>query len=254
MVRRAKTTKIAKPVVRGQKVSHPAASAKRPAKKAGRSTKGALSSASPKRTAPIAPSAPELSKEELRTQVAKLERSNANLRVKNREASREAKTTAARIAELEQQVARFENQLAPQAAEPAEDRAALAPAGRRTRHREIDSSDSVPQSVAVEEPVPLDMEAETALASLEEHLGEEIPVDLEDVNALANPKEASALANPEEHLGEEIPVDLEAASALVNLEEASALANPEEHLGEEIPVDLTSEAARVSPEEHLGGD
>jgi hypothetical protein len=224
MVRRAKTTKIAKLVVRGQKTSHPAASAKRPAKKAGRSTKGALSSASPKRTAAIAPSAPKLSKEELRTQVAKLERSNANLRVKNREASREANTTAARIAELEQQMAGLEKQLAAQAAEPVEDRSALAPAGRRTRHREIDSSDSVPQSVAVEEPVPLDMEAETALASLEEHRGEEIPVDLEN------------------------------ASALANLEEASALANPEEHLGEEIPVDLTAEAARVSPEEHLGGD
>ena len=116
MVRRAKTTKIAKPVVRGRKASHPAASTKRPAKKAGRSTKGASSSASPKRTAPIAPSAPKLSKEELRTQVAKLGRSNANLRVKNREASREANTTAARIAELEQQMAGLEKQLAAQAA------------------------------------------------------------------------------------------------------------------------------------------
>jgi hypothetical protein len=122
----------------------------------------------------VAPSAPKLSKDELRTQVEKLERANANLRAKNREGSREAKTTAARIAELAEQVARLEKQLAEQAAAAGGDRAALAPKGRRQiRHREIDPGDSVPPGVAVEEPAPPDLEAETARENLEEHLGGE---------------------------------------------------------------------------------
>ena len=179
MARRARTTKTAKLAVRGRKASHPVASAKRPTKKAARTAKGAVSTASPKRTPSVAPSAPKLSKDDLRAQVEKLDRANANLRVKNREASREFKTMAARIAELEEQVARLEKQLAAQATGAGGDRAAPAPKLRRTRHREIDPGDSVPPGVAVEEPAPLDLEAEAALANLEEHLGDEERLDLE---------------------------------------------------------------------------
>jgi septal ring factor EnvC (AmiA/AmiB activator) len=103
------------------------------------------------RTPPlVAPSAPKLSKEELRAQGEKLERANANLRTNDREASREAKTTAARIDELEEQVAQLEKQSAARAVRVNDNRASLAPKSRRARHREIDPGDSVPPGVAVE--------------------------------------------------------------------------------------------------------
>ncbi len=111
----------------------------------------------------------KLSKEELRSQVEKLERANDKLRAKGREFGRAGRQAADRIAELESEVARLERQLkrqAPKAAAPA-------PA-RRQRRREIDPGDAVPPGVAVEEPEPLDKEAETALAALEEHLPSEL--------------------------------------------------------------------------------
>jgi hypothetical protein len=46
--------------------------------------------------------------------------------------------------------------------------------GRRTRRsRDIDPGDAVPQGVAVQDPTPLDEEAETALENLKEHFGAE---------------------------------------------------------------------------------
>jgi chromosome segregation ATPase len=104
----------------------------------------------------VAPSAPKLSKDELRAEIEKLERANANLRSRNRAASRQAKTSAARIAELEEQVGRLQKQSAARAAGVDDNRASPAPKSRRTRHREIDPGDSVPPGVAVEEPGPLD--------------------------------------------------------------------------------------------------
>jgi chromosome segregation ATPase len=181
-------------------------------------------------------SAPKLSKDELRAQVEKLERANANLRTKSREASREAKTTAARVAELEAQVVRLEKRLVAQAARAGDDRAASAPKGRRARHREIDPGDSVPPGVAVEEPAPLDLEAETTLANLEEHLGEEAPPDLD-----AEP----AQENLGEHVGTE---------ALMELEIETDLTNQEQHPGGDAPLDLEVAVAREDPGEHLGGE
>jgi hypothetical protein len=157
----------------------------------------------------MAPSPPKLSKDELRAQVEKLERANANLRAKNRGASREAKTTAARVAELEEQVARLEKQLVAQTAAAGGDRAAPAPKGRRARHREIDPGDSVPPEVAVEEPAPLDLEAETAPANLEEHLGDEAPLDL---------GAETARPNVEAHPGGEAPLDLATQTVRENVE------------------------------------
>jgi hypothetical protein len=210
MARRAKTTKTAKPAMRGRKTGHPATSVKRPTKKAARTAKGAVSTASPKRTPPIAPVAPKLNKDELRAQVDKLERANANLRAKNREGNREAKTTAARIGELEEQVARLEKLFAAHAAEAGGDRAAPAPKLRRTRHREIDPGDSVPPGVAVEEPAPLDLEAEITLANLEEHLGGDVPLVVEA---------ETVRDTMEERLGGEAPSDLDVATGRENLGE-----------------------------------
>jgi hypothetical protein len=158
----------------------------------------------------VAPSAPKLSKVELHAQVDKLERANANLHAKNREASRQAKTSAARIADLEGQVAQLEKQSAARAAGVNDNRTSPAPKSRRARHREIDPGDSVPPGVAVGEPAPLDQEAVTALANLEEHLGDEAPLDL----GAETPRE-----NVEEHFGGETPVDLETATARENVED-----------------------------------
>jgi predicted RNase H-like nuclease (RuvC/YqgF family) len=57
-----------------------------------------------------------VSKGDLRVQIEKLEQVNAKLRSKSREAAREAKLSANRIAELEQQVAKLERRLKPKAA------------------------------------------------------------------------------------------------------------------------------------------
>jgi hypothetical protein len=69
------------------------------------------------------------------------------------------------------------------------DRVALASKGRRATHREIDPGDSVPPGVAVEEPAPLDLEAETALANLEERLVDEAPLDVDAETARENVEE-----------------------------------------------------------------
>jgi hypothetical protein len=236
MARRAKTTKTAKPAVRGRKASHPAASIKRPTKKAARTARRAVSKALPKRTPRMAPSPPKLSKDELRAQVEKLERANANLRAKNREAGREVKKTAARIFELEEQVARLEKQLAAQEAGSGGDRAAPAPKDRQAKHREIDRGDSVPPGVAVQEPAPLDLEAETVLANLEEHLGDEAPLDVD-----AEPTRDDLA----ESLGEETPL---------NVEIETDPTKHEQHLDGAAPLDLEAAAARENPGEQLGGE
>jgi hypothetical protein len=63
--------------------------------------------------AAAAPSLPlgQVSKGDLRAQIEKLEEANAKLRAKSREAAREAKLSANRIAELEQHVAQLEKRL-----------------------------------------------------------------------------------------------------------------------------------------------
>jgi septal ring factor EnvC (AmiA/AmiB activator) len=57
-----------------------------------------------------------MSKGDLRAQIEKLEQANAKLRAKAREAGRDAKISATRIAELEKQVAQLEGQPKPKAA------------------------------------------------------------------------------------------------------------------------------------------
>jgi hypothetical protein len=58
------------------------------------------------------PAAPKVSKDELRAQLDKLERANATLRARNREAQRAAKAAAAELAELHDRVAELEQLLA----------------------------------------------------------------------------------------------------------------------------------------------
>jgi hypothetical protein len=137
----------------------------------------APSRAKPKKAAAKAPSKatsakaaagrpPMVSKGDLRAQVEKLEQTAATLRVKSREANRTNRQANARIAELEEEVARLEKQVASQSG--AAKRGATRAGARKSR--DIDPGDAVPPGVAVQEPEPLDQEAETAKESLEEHL------------------------------------------------------------------------------------
>ena len=93
-----------------------------------------------------------------------LERTNATLRTKSREANRAAKTAAARIAELEDQVGRLEEQAAPPPATAPAKRGPkrAAPVRNKRQRRGVDPGDAV----AVEEPAPLDESAETARENL----------------------------------------------------------------------------------------
>jgi septal ring factor EnvC (AmiA/AmiB activator) len=115
--------------------------------------------------------APKLSKDELRAQVAKLEGSNATLKAKSRDMNRAFKAANSRIADLETELAELREQAA--AAQPVTKpvKEAKAPrAARASRKASIDPGDAVPPGVAVEEPQPLDEEAQTARDALEEHL------------------------------------------------------------------------------------
>src|SRR6202051_1700826 len=160
MARVIKATRTTKTAAAGRKPGRPAvvAQKKTPAKAA-------------KAAAAAAPAAPKLSKDELRALTEKLERANATLRAKNRDASKAAKVATARIAELEDQVAQLERKAASQAA-PAKRGPKPEPKARsKGQGSAVDSGDAVPPGVAAQEPAPLDEEAETARENLEGHLG-----------------------------------------------------------------------------------
>ncbi len=143
---------------------------RRPGRPASASAKLAVKGRTP---SPTLSRAPKLSKDELRAQVEKLERANATLRAKSRETNRVAKSSAARVAELEGEVARLERKVASQAAAaPRGPKPRTSTRGKR-RSSDIDPGDAVPPGVAVQEPAPLDAEAEIARENLEEKLGGE---------------------------------------------------------------------------------
>lgn len=160
MARVTRTTKTTRSAPSGRKPGRPATAPVQAAK-----------ARSPKNHSPARK--PAISKDELRAQVAKLERANARLRARSREANRAAKTAAAHIAELEDRVARLEKQVT--SPPPAVRRARPPGATSRTRRPEQDRDpgDAVPPGVAVEAPAPLDEEAEAARENLEQHLGGE---------------------------------------------------------------------------------
>jgi hypothetical protein len=124
-----------------------------------------------------APAAPKMSKDELRAQLEKMERANANLRAKNRELKRAAGDSADRVAALEGEVARLERKVA---AQPAPTRAPRRP---RQRPEDVgvaerdpgdrDPGDAVPPGVAVQNPGPLSEDDKRVLEHLNEELGPE---------------------------------------------------------------------------------
>jgi hypothetical protein len=138
-----------------------------PRRAPGRPRRGAAEpvSAAPRR-------APAVSKDELRAQLAKAERTNATLRTKNRDLKRAASEAAERIAELEREVSRHERRLARanRATEPA-------PASEEQEEpaADHDPGDAVPPGVAVQEPAPLSDEDQKVRDSLEEKLSTEEP-------------------------------------------------------------------------------
>jgi hypothetical protein len=169
MARISRTIKTARPAARRRaKVGTITKLSKTPAK--ARATRKPATTA--KRGSVGRAAAPKVSKDELRAEVERLTRANVNLRAKNKEADREAKSAAARIAELEDQVARLGQQMAPQPSGAGEGEVAPAPKTRRgPRRRKIDPGDAVPPEVAVEQAESPDPEAETARENLEEHFG-----------------------------------------------------------------------------------
>ena len=170
MARPAKARPAKKPATPGRKPGRPAAAT---AKTSAKVTKAPA--AAPERAAAASPAAPKPSKDELRARVEQLERTNATLRTKSREANRAAKMAAARIAELEDQVALLENRAAPPRppAAPAPAKRGpkpAAPVRSKRQRRGVDPGDVVPPGAAVEAPAPLDEEAATTLENLEENL------------------------------------------------------------------------------------
>lgn len=132
----------------------------------GRKAKPGKALASTAKRASAAMPTRAVNKDELRAKVEKLERANATLRAKNREANRAAKLSAARIAELGDEVARLQTQLA---ATP-DLRSATMP---NRGSQQIDPGDAVPPGVAPEDPGSPDQEAEIARENLEAHLQSE---------------------------------------------------------------------------------
>ena len=138
------------------------------APRAAAKTPGAKGPAS-KASAAKASLAPKVSKDELRAQIEKFERTVATLRAKNREMGAAAKSANARVAELEIELEKLQKAVAATPPKPPRERAPKTP--RRTR--DIDPGDAVPPGVAVQDPEPMDEEAKTAFENLEEHLSGE---------------------------------------------------------------------------------
>lgn len=165
MARRATGMKTSPP--KGRRPGRPPAAAPKTTAK----TTAPEKAAAAKR--PAVPSAGFTSKEELRAQVEKLERANATLRAKSREAARAAKLAAGRIAELEEEVAQLQKRVASQAAAAKRARKPASVTRSEPPRQSLDPGDAVPPGIAPEEPIPPDEEAERAQEKLDEHLGRE---------------------------------------------------------------------------------
>jgi len=156
--------RTATPNVAPRRAARPAKTdAKSPVPRAGRTAATTRSTRDQDRGASF------VSKDALRAQLEKTEQQVATLRKKNRELSRAAREAAARIAELEEELADLQKQAARQAGRAS---ASDAPRPRRQRRSraERDPGDAVPEGVAAAEPLPMDREAEQALENLERHL------------------------------------------------------------------------------------
>jgi hypothetical protein len=155
-----KRTAIVAPLSTMRKAGRPAAAVV-PAKSPAKVTKLAATS---KRAPAAAAPALKLSKDELRVQVEKLERANATLRLKNREANRTAKTATARIAELEESVARLTKKAASQTLSANGEQAAK-PSRAKRQSRGVDHDHATPAGAADQKLAPLDEEGEAVLGA-----------------------------------------------------------------------------------------
>ena len=158
MARVARTTKTRTPAAKGRKQSRRpvATTAKTRTKAKGPATTRTAATSKGAGTA-LAPV--KVSKDDLRARIEKLERANAALRAKSRDAVRDAKSAAARIAELEDQVARRDEQLAARGEAVGNGQASSSPRGDwHAQHGEIDPSDRRPPEVAVDQGTRPDVE------------------------------------------------------------------------------------------------
>ena len=175
MARKANTTKTTKSATRKRRPFRSVATGAKTATGKKGATRRKVSAPSKRALAMRVP-AQSVSRDDLRTQVERLERDNKLLKDQSKEVAEAARAAAARIAELEDQVARLESQLHAQRADVRKEHTASSTTHRRHAHRrEIDPGDSVPPGVAVEAPAPPDLETETARLNLERHLGTDQP-------------------------------------------------------------------------------
>jgi septal ring factor EnvC (AmiA/AmiB activator) len=123
-----------------KRMTKPVKPALRPA--AAKRTKTIKSAAPAKK--PVTAKAPVVSKDELRAQLEKAQNLIAALRTKGREAVREAKVSAAKIAELEAKVALLEKKSAAQEKSTNPVSAAAKPAKRRGRKVPVQADDDGP--------------------------------------------------------------------------------------------------------------
>lgn len=144
------------------------AKARKTAVKAARAKAVPARAPTPARAAKESARVPPPSKGELRAHIEKLEAANAALKTKSRETNRTAKAANKRIAELEAELARLQEQIAHPAAAPAAEKGVRR--GRPPRSRESDPGDAVPPGVAALDPEPMDEEAEAARDALEGNL------------------------------------------------------------------------------------
>ena len=202
MAQRIKTTSTAKtPVGTARRGRPPGSRSTKPASasRVVKTRQPAPAKPATTRSKPAAASSvPKISKDELRAQVEKLERTVATLRARSRDAVRAAKQSSARIEELEAQLARKEQlskpvATAPRAAtrtpkpaaeagmQPMLPDASHARSGKSRRGQtlsdERDPGDAVPPGVAVQDPEPMDEEAAAAFENLQAQLrpAEEMP-------------------------------------------------------------------------------
>ena len=176
MAQRTKTASTTKTPAGGARRGRPPGSTSTKAAAPAKPVKGRRPAVAQLAAAP----ALKVSKDELRAQVEKLERTVATLRARSREAVKAAKQAAARIEELETQLAAKPAAAAAQPVRRATRAAANSVAqtaptkirGRRGQalSDERDQGDAVPPGVAVAEPEPMDEEASTAFENLQAHL------------------------------------------------------------------------------------
>ena len=172
MARKAKPIRTAKPAVRKRRPTLSITTGKRAVAKKTPTLKKAPAASKRATSTRARATPPRGSQNDLRTRLEKLELDNKTLLDQGKEAGEATRAAAARIAQLEEQVARLESKLAAESTAAEHHQAAASKKSRqRTRHQEIDPGDSVPPGVAVEEPAEPDLAAETARENLEAHLG-----------------------------------------------------------------------------------